>query len=208
MNAELLRSAVEREQRESVATRTSLLTRLKDWNDQESWNLFFDVYWKLLYSTAIHAGLSDSEAQEVVQDTVISVSKAMPGFTYNRENGSFKAWLRKLTYWRIKDKLRKRGRQSHNEELPDQYPDPVPHELEQRWNREWEVAVLQAAVERVKRQVDAKQFQLFDAFVIQQWPMDKIRSVLNTGRARVYVAKHRVAAAIRKEFRYLQTRCY
>jgi len=58
-----------------IPTRQSLLGRLKDWNDQESWQVFFDTYWRLIYNTAMKAGLNDAEAQDVVQETILSVSK-------------------------------------------------------------------------------------------------------------------------------------
>src|SRR5690348_7554709 len=93
---------------ELIPTRQSLLSRLKDWNDQGSWKLFFDTYWRLIYNSAIKAGLSDAEAQDVVQETVVSVMKSMPGFKYHAENGSFKSWLLRLTSWRIGDQFRKR----------------------------------------------------------------------------------------------------
>ena len=51
----------------SIATRNSLLTRLKDWDDQEGWKRFFETYWRLIYNVAIQHGLSEMEAQEVVQ---------------------------------------------------------------------------------------------------------------------------------------------
>ncbi len=50
---------------EIIPTRRSLLTRLKQWDDHESWKDFFDTYWKLVYSAA----LNETEAQEVVQET-------------------------------------------------------------------------------------------------------------------------------------------
>src|SRR5256885_17130220 len=74
-------------------TRQSLLSRLKDLGDQQSWRDFFDTYWKLIYSAALQAGLTDAEAQDVVQDTVLSVAKKMPDFTYDPAVGSFKRWL-------------------------------------------------------------------------------------------------------------------
>ena len=55
-----------------IPTRWSLISRLKDWDDRESWKNFFDTYWKLIYGAAIKAGLSDVEAEEVVQETVIT----------------------------------------------------------------------------------------------------------------------------------------
>jgi RNA polymerase sigma-70 factor (ECF subfamily) len=54
-----------------------LLVRLKDWGDQKSWQDFFDTYWRLIHSVAIKAGLSEAEAQDVVQETVLTVAKKL-----------------------------------------------------------------------------------------------------------------------------------
>ncbi len=53
---------------EFIPTRDSLLSRLKDWNDRDSWKEFFETYWKLIYRTALQAGLNEAEAQDVVQE--------------------------------------------------------------------------------------------------------------------------------------------
>src|SRR6266480_6140625 len=95
---------------ELIPTRASLLGRLKDWKDEASWKVFFETYWKLIYSAAIKAGLTDAEAQDVVQETVISVFKTIPDFQYKAAGGSFKSWLLQLTSWRIGDQFRNRQR--------------------------------------------------------------------------------------------------
>ena len=82
---------------ELIPTRQSLLSRLRNMDDQESWKDFFNTYWKLIYGVAMKAGLTETEAQEVVQETVICVAKKIPGFVYDPISGSFKAWLLKLT---------------------------------------------------------------------------------------------------------------
>ena len=74
-------------------TRASLLSRLKDRDDHVGWQEFFDTYWKLIYGVALKAGLNDSEAQDVVQETVIYVAKKLPDFRYDPEKGSFKSVL-------------------------------------------------------------------------------------------------------------------
>src|SRR5437773_2232587 len=81
---------------ELLATRWTLIERLKNWDDQESWRQFFDTYWKLIYGVAIKSGLTH-EAQDVVQETVISVCKSMHTFKADPVYGSFKAWLLNLT---------------------------------------------------------------------------------------------------------------
>src|SRR5947209_7230393 len=85
----------------SIATRETLLQRLKGIDDHASWQDFFDTYWRLIYSVAIKAGLSQDEAHDVVQDTIISVARNMPGFHYEPAKCTFKTWLLNLTRWRI-----------------------------------------------------------------------------------------------------------
>ena len=48
-------------------TRRSLVNRLRNRSDQESWREFFNTYWKLIYAVALKAGLTDQEAEDVVQ---------------------------------------------------------------------------------------------------------------------------------------------
>jgi hypothetical protein len=75
---------------ESLPTRRSLLSRLRNIGDDASWYTFFETYWRLIYNVARKSGLSDDESQEVVQETVISVARKMPDFHYDRAKGSFK----------------------------------------------------------------------------------------------------------------------
>ncbi len=65
---------------------------------------------------------------------------------------------------------------------------------------------MEAAIERVKRKVDGKLYQLFDLYVIKDWPVSRVAQALNVSRARVYLAKHRISPLIRKEIAYLQTK--
>lgn len=196
---------------ELIPTRQSLLERLKQWNDQESWKVFFDTYWRLIYCAAKKAGLSDAEAQDVVQETVISVLKSMPSFEYQAKHGSFKSWLLQLTSWRIVDQFRKRGPEYNRSAEPagpitatgtadlEQVADSAGLQLEALWDREWESNLMEAAVERVKRKVNAKDYQIFDLYVFKQWPVARVTRALNVSAPRVYLTKHRVGNLIKKE---------
>jgi len=99
----------------SFATRRSLLSRLKQSDAQESWRQFFDTYWRLIYTTALKAGLIDAEAQEVVQETVLTVFRKIKSFQYDPAVGSFKGWMLTIVRWRIADQFRKR--QQHEQPL-------------------------------------------------------------------------------------------
>lgn len=73
---------------EFIPTRLSLLSRLKRWDDQESWRDFFDTYWKFLYSIALKAGLSDDDARDMVQETVVAVAKGLREGRFKAAEGS------------------------------------------------------------------------------------------------------------------------
>ena len=128
---------------EFIPTRASLLSRLKDWDDHQSWRDFFNTYWKLIYGVARKSGLSEAEAQDVVQEAVLSVAKKMHDFKYDPALGSFKGWLLTLTRRRITDQYRKRARQpALHEPRPgdpartatiERVPDPGSLDLEATW---------------------------------------------------------------------------
>ncbi len=214
---------------ELLPTRQSLLSRLKDWEDQESWREFFDTYWHLIYGLAVKCGLTEAEAQDVVQETMLAVAKEMPGFKYDPAVGSFKGWLLQITRWRIADQFRKRPPVgAHGSVCPpaEQAPptlkgdterhdrtatieriaDPASEQLDEFWEQDWQRSLLHAAIERVKRHVSPKQFQMFDLFVTQQWPMESVTSTLGVNRAQVYMAKLRLTRLLKKEVAALEAK--
>jgi RNA polymerase sigma factor (sigma-70 family) len=201
---------------EFIPTRQSLLSRLKNCDDQESWRVFFDTYWKLIYGAGRKAGLTDAEAQDVVQETVLSVLKSMPHFKYKAEQGSFKAWLLRLTSWRIVDQFRKRQRGVEvlepNSDASTvtsgigQLVDPAGLKLESLWDDEWEANLVEAALERVKKKVDSKHYQIFDLYVLKKWPVMKVTRILRVNPGKVYLTKHRIGNLIKKEIDHLRTK--
>jgi RNA polymerase sigma factor (sigma-70 family) len=195
-----------------IPTRKSLLGRLSDQQDNVSWREFFNTYWRLIYSVAIKSGCTESEAEEVVQETIISVSKTMPEFKYDPAVCSFKGWLMHITRWRIADQLRRRS-PMRVQPLPDESEPPAgahvaqeAPELEALWQREWERSMIDAAMERVKKRVTAQQYQIFHLHLVKQMSLREIAELLQIHLGRVYLAKHRVSRLVRKEIRDLEKR--
>ncbi len=199
---------------EIIATRSSLLKRLKNWDDKASWKDFFDTYWKLIYGVARAAGLNDAEAQDVVQETIISVAQKMPCFDYDSASGSFKSWLMRLTRWRITDQFRKKqyekaGRRFPREEplgttLMEQQPDMGSFDMEAVWDAEWSKQVLQASMQKVKGQVKPNQFQMFYLHVVKNVPAKEVAKRLGVKLPEVYFAKYKVSALVKKEYKALE----
>ena len=208
-------NSVERRTPSSVATRRSLLSRLKQSNAQESWREFFDTYWRLIYSTARTAGLTDSEAQEVVQETVLTVVRNIKSFRYDPAVGSFKGWLLTTVRWRIADQFRKRQQQidfsgarrptrTSGTATLERIPDPAAINLDAVWEEEWQRTLFAAALSRVKRQANARHYQMFDLYAVKSWSVDKVAETLGVSTAQVRLAKHRVTALMRREVARLE----
>ena len=138
-------------------TRESLVGRLVNLDDRKRWQEFFDTYWRLIYSVARKSGLTDAEAQDVVQETVITVAKNIS--KYEREAGSFKGWLLHITRWRIADQFRKRpphgaagrDRTRAGTATIERVPDPDGIDLDAAWQEEWRQNLLSAGKTRIRR---------------------------------------------------------
>src|SRR5215217_4509060 len=201
----------------SLATRRSLLSRLKETNAQESWRQFFDTYWRLIHATALNAGLSDSEAQEVVQETVLTIVRKIKSFRYDPAVGSFKGWLLTIVRWRIADQFRKRQQQIQSRNLSgrrgtetrstttlERVPDPGAIDLDAAWEEEWQRTMFAAALVHVKQQANARHYQMFDLHAVKQWPVQKVAQALGVSAGQVRLAKHRITALMRREVARLE----
>lgn len=195
-------------------TRKSLIARLENWEDQRTWDEFYQTYWRLIYSVGLKAGLRSDEAFDVVQETILSIAKQSRKQLYDPKQGSFKTWLMNMTRWRINDQFRRRKKDTAmagnewNEDrktaVIDRFEDPSGDLLERMWNVEWKKNLADAALARVKGQVSPKQYQIFDYYVVRQWDAKKVQAHLGVSMAQVYLAKHRVGAVLKRELAKLE----
>jgi RNA polymerase sigma factor (sigma-70 family) len=196
-----------------LPTRATLLMRLKSWSDDASWQEFFDTYWRLIYSVALKSGLSESDAQDVVQETLLSVAKKIDEFRADRSLGSFKGWLLNVTRWRILDHLRRQNKHPISVEADDGHtgtaaidrvPDPAALPLEEVWEQEWQSNLLAVAQERVQRRVNPRHWQIFDLHGLRGWSAPRTARHLGVSIALVYVVGHRVQRLLRDTVRRLE----
>jgi RNA polymerase sigma-70 factor (ECF subfamily) len=187
---------------------------LKSWDDDRSWREFFDCYWKLIYAVARKAGLTDAEAQDVVQEVVINVSRNVSDFEYDPAVGSFKGWLLTMTRWRINDQFRKRLPIAYTRKRSDEperrtatidrIADPAGIPLDAIWEQEWRRNLLSMALAKVRQQTNPRHYQIFDCYVIRGWSAAKVAQTLGVNVGQVYLAKHRVGKLLKREAKRLE----
>ena len=194
-----------------LETRSSLIQRLKATINGESWEEFFHTYWELIYNVARRAGLSEADAQDIVQETILKVHNSLDRFEYNRKRGTFKGWLRTVTRSRLNDFFKKQQRRpalnQPLEEAADELQnleDPEGPEIEKIWDEEWNRNLIQAALSRTKKLSSPKQFQIFKCHYIDEWTVRETCRTLGVNAAQVYMAKQRIGKIFREAVETLQ----
>ena len=200
----------------NAATRASLLVRVRDWSDDASWQEFFEVYWKLIYAVAIKAGLTESEAEDIVQTTMVSVANNIRTFEYKPEAGSFRTWVCAQARWKIHDQLRRQVRDGavfHPSASRDCSPTgtptmehfPAPIDVRSDLlEAEWKQAVLEAALNKVKNLVKLQHFQIFDLCVLKKWTPRRVAQTMGVNLPQVYLVKSRVASVLKAQVRKVE----
>jgi RNA polymerase sigma-70 factor (ECF subfamily) len=184
------------------STRASLLLRLRDSQDHEAWMEFVSLYEPVIYRLLRRHGLQDADAQEVMQDLLMAVSRSIDRWDPAKERGSFRGWLRQVARNLVINWLKQRQRRETAaggsdilamlNGLPgDSGPESA--EFEQELRR----ALLQRAAEEVRAEVQPATWQAFwETGVVGTSPADAAQKLGMTAGA-VRVAKCRVLARLR-----------
>ena len=205
--------AMPRPESPSLRTRPSLVAGLQA-GDEDRWHEFFRIYGPVIRGFSLKAGLTETEADEVMQETSIGVARNVEEFRYDPAKCRFKTWLLNLASWRVKNQFAKRQRWDDRK----QGSKPDAGELESSdlpevasadawaalWDGEWRENLLLAALAKVRTEFSATQFQIFDLNVLKEWPAGDVARSLGLSLAAVYLAKHRVAKALSHELRRLE----
>jgi RNA polymerase sigma factor (sigma-70 family) len=147
-------------------THITLLQRLSGGTDQgQAWRDFHARYADLILGFCRAKGVQHADAEDVLQDVLLSVSKAMPGFTYDPAKGRFRSYLRTATLHAIS----RRSRQNHSAvalETVEPVADAGSNESDEHWEVQWRRYHLRRALRRLEDEVAARDIEAFDRYAI------------------------------------------
>jgi RNA polymerase sigma-70 factor (ECF subfamily) len=197
---------------DSIPTRASLLRRLQDLEGDPGWQEFFDIYWLFIFRNALAAGLGEADAEDVAQQTLIAVWKALPTFRYEPKRAAFKTWLIDILKCRIVDLRRKQARRPTVTLAEEgtgtgplaRLPDPASTGPDARWDAEWEANLVRAAHERVWKRLSQRDRQIYEYYELRERNAGETACELGITVARVYVARYRVEKELKKEIEHLR----
>jgi RNA polymerase sigma factor (sigma-70 family) len=182
---------------EIPATRASLLVRLRDSQDAMAWREFVDLYAPLIYGYVRKQGLQDADAADLSQDVLSAIAGSVGGLDYDPCRGAFRNWLftvvrRKLSNWRRAQKSRPdcAGHGTVPRGCLEQLP--VPENMEDQWQAEWERRMFVWACDQVRRDVSEVAWQAFWRTFIDGQTTKQVATDFGLSVAAVYLVRRRV----------------
>ena len=176
-------------------TRDSLILRLPDGVDAEAWEEFSAIYEPIVYRFARRNGLQDADAHELVQDVMLSVSRAVRNWVPDKRRGRFRTWLFRIAKNHLIDQLRKRrpdqgsGKTSQLAALGQV---AEPQHSEQLWQDEYRREMFRSASAHVQSLVKPQTWQAFWRTAIEGQDIAFVAQSLGMSVTAVYIARCRV----------------
>ncbi|MBT5708730.1 MAG: sigma-70 family RNA polymerase sigma factor, partial [Verrucomicrobia bacterium] len=78
-------------------TQPTLLLRIRDTEDEASWERFVKIYTPLVFGYCRKRGLQEADASDVAQEVMRTVAQSINRFDYNKKKGTFRGWLLTVT---------------------------------------------------------------------------------------------------------------
>jgi RNA polymerase sigma-70 factor (ECF subfamily) len=186
----------------SLHTRPSLLVRVRDPRDEQSWKLFVELYTPPVLRYCRLRGLQDADAADVAQEVMAQVARSLHGFRYSPERGRFRDWLGTVARRKVNRFLTKRSRNTcgiGGEETADAIDHVTAGQADAEWTAEFNAQILRAALDRVRPLVGAKSWQAFAHVWLENHSAAETAAALDMTLQAVYVAKSRVLKRLEQE---------
>ena len=187
----------------SQDTRITLLHRLRDRDDQRSWEDFVDLYSRYLYTVARNLGLNHHDAEDALQQVFLKVSDKLVTFEYSPVSGRFRSWLCTVCRNTVRDLQRRRASRQRHQEVLQAEETPPPVELDQQAEKEWRDFLGNEALRIVRGRETALALSCFELHAAGK-DIASIAAELGLAANTVYVYKARVVEQLSREIRRLR----
>lgn len=188
-------------------TRQSLLARVGK-TDPEAWREFVEIYQPVIYRTARYMGLQDADAQDVTQQVLLSVAKALHERSHDPRLARFRTWLSTVTRNAALNAIRLRrpdrgtGDSAMQQQLNELREGSTDKQI---LEREYHKELFRVAANRIEAEFAPDTWQAFWRTTVQHEPIDAVAHSLGKQAGSIYAARSRVIKRLREVVKQLQT---
>jgi len=189
-----------------ITTNESLLGRLRADNADHAWREFFDAYWGAILRYARKLGLSEAQAEEVLQETMVALMRLLPRFVYDRRKGRFRNFLLTIVHRKSLATLQRaaRNREVRWHEAMDLAPPGTSREepgADGEAKARWRDSLMEEAIRRLRAapRLGENSFEVFEAYVLQGEPAAEVARKFGLSENAVYQVRNRLLRRLRIE---------
>lgn len=185
------------------ATSLSLLERVRA-RDARAWERLVSLYTPLLDQWCRQYRVQDADAADIRQKVFLAVADGIGTFRRDEAGGSFRGWLRVITWRKVLDHQRREapkaapGGDAYEQQL--HMPAPEPQGPEAGAEREESRLLYRRAMELMARDFEETTWKAFYMVVVHDLSPAEVAAELGISRNAVYLAKARVLSRLREEF--------
>jgi RNA polymerase sigma factor (sigma-70 family) len=182
-------------------TTSTILDRLRDFQNQSAWGQFAERFRTPLISFARKMGLTSADAEDAAQEILLTFAQKYRNGDYDPAKCRLSHWLFGIAYRQILGARRKLARQrakaAAGADTSFWAALPGEDEAARQWDQEWEQALFRQCLQRVRGEVKSTTLRVFELLVLGKRPADEVAAELGMTRNAVFVAKHRVLSRLR-----------
>lgn len=184
-------------------TRASLLLRVRDPSDQAAWQEFVAIYRPVILRLALRKGMQPADADDVAQQVLVNVARAIERRAHDPTRAKFRTWLRRVTENAILNALSRHkpdrgaggsgaGKLLGDREAPAG-PDTDLMRLEHR--RE----LFRWAARQIRTEFQADTWNAFWLTAVESQQVDAVARQLGKNRGSIYAARSRIIRRLQEK---------
>ncbi len=189
-------------------TRDSLLIRVANPRDQGAWEQFVRIYRPVVYRVARRRGLQDADAQDVVQQVLISVARALPTWERRSTSTLFRHWLCRIARNTAVNMLTRqpkdRGTGGDDGQVEAGAERSADGELDAQLEREYRRQLFRQAAQLVRSRADPITWEAFAVTMIEGHSIADASAQLGRSEAVIYAARSRIVRRLRDAVKELE----
>ncbi|MCA9129753.1 MAG: sigma-70 family RNA polymerase sigma factor [Planctomycetales bacterium] len=192
-------------------TRISLIIRLGEASDVQAWQEFAEIYAPALLGLARRRGLQPADAEDVTQEILFGVARAVQRFQPDQNRAMFRTWLSRIAHNLIHDFCEGRRRRPAAHAISDSWLEKATQAGESAshddFDEELRASILRLAAKRVQERVAPKTWNAFEQTAIQNRTAEWVSQEFGMTVGSVYVARCRVMSMLRNDVQQLLADC-
>jgi RNA polymerase sigma-70 factor (ECF subfamily) len=181
-----------------------MLGRLQQGPDGTAWRRMVEMYSPKIRRWLRPYSLQDQDVEDLIQEVLTVVVRRLPEFKRQPQVGSFRRWLRTITFNCLRDFWRgQRARPTATGKtgfvhVLEQIEDPD-NALGEFWDKEHDSHVTLLLLEKIRPRFEAKTWHAFQRVALEGMSVEQTAQELGLSANAVFIAKSRVLHLLRKE---------